>query len=112
MPPGPNRWLAYPVITSVSGNVLSGTACPACRVRAYLAFGNPAAPFGGGEEFVPELSVVADAAGRWTLTLPSGYGRTDVTLVAYNGPCTTASRCDTSEMSPRPVLWLPLMVRP
>lgn len=111
LPPGPNRWLAYPVITSATGNVLRGTACPLCLVRAYRALGNPAAPFGGGESFLPDVSVVADATGNWTLTLPVGHGRTDVSLVAYKGPCTIASGCDTSEMSPRPMLWIPITVK-
>jgi parallel beta-helix repeat protein len=104
LPPGPNNWLNYPVITSASGSpvLLTGTACANCWVDIYFARGNPAAP-GGGSSYLQ--SVNANGVGNWSTTLPSGVGRLDIALKALN-----ASN-DTSEFSPRPVLFLPLITR-
>ena len=101
-PPGPNNWLDYPVITGGSGNTINGTACASCRVYIYRAIGNPAAPGGGG---VYIKYTTADAAGNWSTTLPAGMGRNDVTLQAQD------AAGNTSELSPRPVVYLPLVLR-
>jgi len=110
-PPGPNNWLGYPVITLSAGNVIGGTACANCWVKAYLAVGNPAVPGGGGRLFVPDVAVHANAAGSWSLTLPSGTGARDVTLVACQGVCTPGFEGDSSEMSPRQLLLVPDVMR-
>ncbi len=96
-PPGPNNWLEYPVITSASGSpvTLEGTVCAACKVLVYRAIGNPA-DNGSGGDYMTE--VTADGSGNWSVTLPYGLTRNDVTLVAQN-PLTTFTG-DTSEMSP------------
>ncbi|MFZ5809452.1 MAG: beta strand repeat-containing protein [Chloroflexota bacterium] len=105
IPPGPNNWLNYPVITSASGNpvTLSGTACANCRIIIYRAIGNPAAPGGGG---VYIQNTTANAGGSWSATLPAGMGRNDVTLLARDPVV------NTSEMSPRPLsVYLPLIIK-
>ena len=101
-PPGPNNWLNYPVVTSFSGSIVLGTTCPNCAVYIYKAIGNPAAPGGGG---IFQTNVWANASGQWSVNLPNGLTRFDVTFTAFD------SGGNTSEMSPRPVLYLPLIRR-
>jgi hypothetical protein len=105
--PGPNNWLNYPVITSSSGQVITGTACANCQVHIYRAIGNPAAKGGGGYNALYHAE--ANGAGIWTATLPSYLKRLDVSLVACESPCSFTS--NTSEMSPRPVVYLPIVIR-
>jgi len=102
---GPNGLLNYPVVTSASGNpvTLAGTACANCSVGIYRAVGNPAAPGGGG--LIIQYAN-ANGAGNWSAILPAGVGRNDVTLQTYQ-----TSTKDASEMSPRPVVYLPLILR-
>ena len=99
---GPNNWLAYPVVTSFSGSLVLGTACGNCNVFIYKAIGNPAAPGGGG---LYQTNVVANASGQWGVTLPNGLTRLDVTFTA------SGAGGNTSEMSPRPQILLPLIRR-
>lgn len=101
-PPGPNNWLPYPVVTSFSGSIVLGTTCPSCAVYIYKAIGNPAAPGGGG---IFQTNVAANASGQWSVNLPNGLTRVDVTFTAAD------SGGNASEMSPRPVLYLPLIRR-
>ena len=103
---GPNTLLNYPVVTSFAGSVITGTACANCTVLIYVAYGNPAAGGGGGFEIE---SASADGAGLWTTALIGGLHRLDVSLVACQSTCGPAS--NTSEMSPRPMLFLPLTRR-
>ena len=105
-PPGPNNWLNYPVITAASGSVITGTACLNCTVLIYLAFGNPAAPGGGAFKL---QTATADGSGHWSAALTGGHTSGDVTLQACTAPCTAVS--DTSELSPRLQMWLPLTRR-
>ena len=100
---GPNNLLEYPVITAFAGSVITGTACANCTVFIYHAIGDPAAP-GGGGTFYNEF--FAGGSGNWSTTLADGLTSADVSLVACEAPCLGAS--NTSEMSPRPVLFLPL----
>jgi len=103
---GPNTLLNYPVITSYAGTVITGTACTNCTVFIYNAYGNPAGASGGG--YLVQ-NVVANGAGQWTAPLIGGLHHQDVSLVACQSPCSLAA--NTSEMSPRPILYLPLMQR-
>jgi len=103
---GPNTLLNYPVITSYAGTVITGTVCANCTVFIYVAYGNPALESGGG--YLVQ-SVVANGAGQWTAPLIGGLHHQDVSLVACQSPCSLAA--NTSEMSPRPILYLPLMQR-
>lgn len=98
---GPNHWLPYPVITGASGSTLSGTACNNCYVFVYVAMGDPAVNRGGGIKVGLEI---ADGSGVWTYTMPVGKKRTDYSLIA----CTGGLSGDCSEMSPRPVVYVPL----
>ena len=103
---GPNTLLNYPVIDSISGTVLGGRVCSGCTVAFYKATGDPARPLGGGELLGRVTAVGTD----WTVDLasfPGGSGLTaaDVSLVAYQW---TSPSHNTSEMSPRPVIYLPL----
>ena len=101
-PPGPNAWQAYPVVTSASGNMIQGITCPLCSVYIYRAVGNPARPRGGG---IFQTNTSANLSGQWGVTLPVTMTAADVTLTAFNGAG------DSSEMSPRPQLFLPLVKR-
>ena len=105
-PPGPNNWLNYPVITSSSGSALTGTACANCTVFIYRASGNPSTPGGGGSVV---FFALADGAGYWSTTLPGGLTDRDVSLVAVQAPFGATG--NTSEMSPRPILYLPTILR-
>ncbi len=107
-PPGPNNWLAYPVITASSGTpvTITGSACANCNVIIYRAIGNPAAG-GGGGTYLGETS--SNGSGSWSATLPAGVTRSQVSLVAQK--LTTIFTGDTSEMSPVHWLYLPLMIR-
>jgi parallel beta-helix repeat protein len=101
-PPGPNNWQAYPVVTAASGSLIQGTACPSCAVYIYRAIGNPAQPRGGGHFLT---NTFANGFGQWGVTLPPGVTSADITLTAFN------AAGDSSEMSPRPQLLLPLLWR-
>ncbi len=101
-PPGPNAWLAYPVLTAASGSLIQGSACSNCAVYAYRALGNPAQP-GGGGAFLD--NTFANSSGQWSFALPAGVTAADVSLTAFN------AAGDSSEMSPRPQLFLPLARR-
>jgi hypothetical protein len=100
-PPGPNAWQAYPVVTAASGNLIQGTACPSCAVYVYRALGNPGQPRGGGVFL--SINTFANTSGQWSATLPAGVTVADVTLTAFS------PAGDSSEMSPRPQLFLPLI---
>ena len=105
--PGPNDWMQYPVITGMAGRVISGIACSNCYVLFFVARGNPAAP-GGGGTYVG--GTPADGPGNWskdldTLTGGTSLTRASITMVA----CDSSNNC--SEMSPRPVVYLPLLRR-
>lgn len=103
---GPDNWLNYPVITTAAGSAIAVHACVFCQVRLYRAIGNPAAAGGGGNLLG---MVLTDASGNATVdlaTLGSGYPNLragDVTLTAYQ------NSDGTSEMSPRPQVYLPLL---
>jgi parallel beta-helix repeat protein len=99
---GPNTLLNYPVITAFSGNVVTGTACANCTVRLYWASGDPARPGGGGTYF---QSAQANASGIWAATLASGLTPASLSMQA----CSLSS--NTSELSPRPVVYVPLVAR-
>jgi Periplasmic copper-binding protein (NosD) len=99
---GANNLLEYPVITASAGSVITGTVCANCSVYVYQAIGNPAAAYGGGDFL---QAVLADGSGRWSTTLTGGMTRSSVTLQAYD------SASNTSEFSPRPILFLPVTRR-
>jgi len=103
---GPNTLLNYPVITSYAGSVITGTACANCTIFIYSVRGNPAAPGGGGFQI---QTAAANGAGQWSASLIGGLHHLDVSLVACQSPCSLAS--NTSEMSPRPILFLPMFRR-
>jgi hypothetical protein len=107
-PPGPNNWMQYPVITSVSDTTISGKACANCLIHLYHALDDPAG-IGGGGVYLQEVSALA--SGDWSIPLPSGEISTSVTLIGVQ-----PSTLDSSEMSPRytgesPFLYLPLISR-
>jgi len=102
-PPGPNAWQQYPVVTAASGNLIQGTTCPNCAVYIYRAIGNPAQPHGGGVFL--SINTFANGSGQWGATLPAGVTAADITLTAFN------AAGDSSEMSPRPQMFLPLIGR-
>jgi parallel beta-helix repeat protein len=100
---GPDGWLDYPVAAFSSGQLITGTSCAECQVSAYEAIGNPAANGGGGRK--TSLSVWADSSGVWTMTLPITLTRASITLQAWK------IALGSSEMSPRPVVYLPVVLR-
>ena len=98
---GPNNWLPYPVVSAFSGSYVTGTVtCYTCIIYIFKAVGNPAAPGGGGIY----QTFVGTNAGQWSVNLPYGLTRLDVTF-------TTNDDINTSEMSPRGQLMLPLIRR-
>ena len=99
---GPDGWLDYPVITSVNGQLVTGISCPDCDVRLYQAAGNPAAN-GGGGVYIGWTD--ANGSGVWTFTMPVEVSASQVTMIAWKGGGVTGS----SEMSPRPVIFLPIV---
>ncbi len=99
---GPNQLLNYPTITGAAGSGLAGQACANCQVFIYKAFGTTTAPGGGGGLL---QAATANSAGAWSTTLPSGTGRGDVTLVAYD------PLGNVSEFSPRTATFIPLVLR-
>jgi Periplasmic copper-binding protein (NosD) len=102
LPPGPNNWLAYPVVTAFSGSLVQGTACVNCAIYIFTASGNPAAPGGGGTFLT---NTWANAFGQWSVTLPIGLNRLDVTMTASD------AGNNSSEMSPRLQIFLPRVAR-
>jgi CSLREA domain-containing protein len=102
---GSDGWLDYPVITSINGQLISGISCPGCRVYIYNAYGDPAANGGGCQGFL--LGPVADGSGVWSYTLPGYISPGQVTLMAE----ASTSSNGTSELSPRRLLYLPLVRR-
>ncbi len=99
---GPNNWLKYPVVTAFSGSLVQGTTCPSCAVYIYTAVGNPAAPSGGG---LFQTNEWANSSGEWSVNLPNSLTRLDVTFTTFD------AGGNTSEMSPRPQIFLPLISR-
>jgi len=93
--PGPDDWIAYPVVTASSGSLVEGFTCPNCAVFAYQAIGDPAAPGGG---VIIATNTFANSSGEWSVNLPNGLTRLDVSFMTFS-PTLHAS----SEMSPRPV---------
>lgn len=96
--PGPNDWIAYPVITSASGSLILGTSCAACYVSIFHAIGDPSRPGGGGTYLD---TVLANAIGDWSATLPAGMTDADISLTASSYTSGQPSTFDSSEMSPR-----------
>jgi hypothetical protein len=107
-PPGPNNWMQYPVITSVTDSTISGKACANCLIHLYHALDDPSG-IGGGGVYLQDVSALA--SGDWSIPLPSGEISTSVTLIGV-----MPSTLDSSEMSPRytgkaPFIFLPLIRR-
>lgn len=105
---GPNTLLNYPVITAFSGNVVTGAACANCKVYLYRASGDPARP-GGGGILLAAYNVTANASGVWTAALSGGLTPADISLQACAPPCLSTG--NTSELSPRPLVYVPLALR-
>ena len=101
---GPNLLLHYPTINTVTGGTVQGSACSNCTVQIYHAIGNPAAAFGGGKYLTSSL---ANASGSWSFALSDGETGSSLTMIAVD----TASPGNTSEFSPRPLLFLPVLKR-
>jgi parallel beta-helix repeat protein len=102
---GPNLLLHYPTIDTVAAGTIHGSACPNCTVQIYRAIGNPAGAFGGGKYLT---STLANASGNWSFPLPDGLTAASLTMIAVD---TTSPSSNTSEFSPRPLLFLPLLER-
>ncbi len=100
---GPNTLLNYPEITGFTATTVSGTVCNNCIVGVLRAFYNPAAN-GGGGSYIAQTTATGI---NWTITIPTGYDLGDLTFVAYD-----PSTWDTSEMSPRLLFYMPLILRP
>jgi hypothetical protein len=100
---GPNSFLNYPEVTGFTATTVSGTVCNNCTVGVFRAFYNPAAN-GGGVSYL--TSTIASGT-TWTITIPTGYDLGDLTFLAYD-----VNTDNTSEMSPRPLAFLPMVFRP
>jgi hypothetical protein len=100
---GPNSFLNWPEVTGFTATTISGTVCNNCVVGVIRAFYNPAAN-GGGGSYIAQTNATGV---NWTITIPTGYHMGDLTFVAFD-----PSTRDTSEMSPRPLAFLPMVFRP
>jgi hypothetical protein len=100
---GPNDWHAYPLVTAASGSLIQGMTCADCSVLIFRASGNPGAPGGGG---VYLMTTLANGIGQWSATLLGGLTFGDVTFAGLD-----SSYDNTSEMSPRRQVLLPLIRR-
>ena len=104
-PSGPNDWLSYPFVTAFGGSVVQGYACANCRIDIFKAVGNPAAP-GGGGIYQESVNAGPDPFRQWSVNpLLNGLTRLEATFTA------TDAGGNTSEMSPRPQVLLPLIRR-
>lgn len=102
---GPNTLLNYPVVTGISGGYLSGTVCADCRVYFFLAKGDPSKAGGGYVE--NNLGyVTADGSGFWSVPYPLGTGVTVNKLAMLSLHVASGT---TSEVSPRPQFFIPLV---
>ena len=101
---GADGWLDFPVVTSVNGQLITGISCPNCRVYIRPAVGNPAANGGGYDGNYGYVN--ANGSGVWSFSLPEGVNLGMATLFA-EGPL--GSGFETSELSPRPVIYLPIV---
>ena len=104
---GPNHLINYPDVTFTYGSYVQGTTCPLCKVDIYQAIGDPSTPAGGG---IYKGSVNANLYGDWNVdlsTLPGMSGATiyDISLVTYS------LYSGSSEMRPRPILYLPVIIK-
>lgn len=107
----------YPAITSVSSNgpnvTIAGAACANCYVYIYAARGNPAAAGGGGWLI---RDATADSAGQWSLTVSSSSIAPRVPALVPSSFSAhvydpTLNIEGTFEMSQRPQVFLPLILR-
>lgn len=87
---GPNRFLAYPVITSASPSAVSGSACASCTVEVFISSGDSSG-FGEGETFIG--SGTADTSGNFTVSVSGLNSGQQVTATA------TDPMGDTSQFS-------------
>ncbi len=101
---GPNTLLNYPEVTGISGDLIYGTSCNSCWVYLRRASGDPSAP-GGGYSGNPLAVVQANASGYWQTAYPLTGGALvqSVALMAMD------SAYNTSELSPRPVTYIPFV---
>jgi parallel beta-helix repeat protein len=104
---GPHGLLNHPVLAGAAGDplVITGTACANCQVIIYRALGDPAKP-GGGGEFMGWAGV--DASGNFSAPLTFWPDVTERDLTFQTWSLTS----EVSELSPRPILYLPLLKRP
>jgi CSLREA domain-containing protein len=94
VPPGPNNWLKYPQISSISGNNVAGYACSLCSVVIYRSVGDPSAQGGGVDMKI--TSITADVAGYWGIDLTSfGIAPNQIALLTVD-----YATGDTSEFAP------------
>jgi len=100
---GPNALLNYPEVTSLVGTTITGSVCNNCKVLVFENVGNPAGPGGGG---LFRYSVTASGT-TWYAGVIPGSSLAKMTFVAYD-----PTSGDTSEMSPRYLLYLPVVIRP
>lgn len=94
---GPNTLLNYPVMTTHSPSLVTGSVCANCTVLVYRATGNPTGPHGGGFYWG---SVTANGSGFWQYSVPVGLQYSDFSFVACQSSCNSTG-ANTSEMSPR-----------
>ncbi len=106
---GPNTLLNYPEIAGVSGGYAYGYTCyPDCTVYLFPAQGDPSKP-GGGYIDLNGASVEADDfTGYWQIAIPlNGQPFQYYTMMTKHVPTGT-----TSELSPRPQFFIPLIKKP
>lgn len=106
---GANTLLNYPEVVAFTETLLVGHSCANCYVYFYVAYANPGEKFGGGEL----LGYTTAVGNDWIVdlsTFPGGAGLTakDISMVAVQ----PGLESNTSEMSPRTLLFLPALINP
>jgi len=104
---GPNELLNFPVISSVTAESVTGTACAGCTVEVFIADPDPSG-HGEGKTFVG--SGRADGTGNFNVAI-SGINAGDrITATATDGDGNT-SEFSANVQWPQLGIYLPLLVR-
>ena len=106
---GPNTLLNYPELTGVSGGVAYGYTCyPDCSVYIFQALDDPSEPGGGYIDLNGAIVDASDTTGYWEIAVPlNGHPIQYFTLMTMHVPTGM-----TSELSPRPQFFIPLIKKP
>ena len=97
VPPGPNDYVACPVITTATTSTVAGHACAGCEVEVFLAAAAPD-DLGHGEGAALLAATSAAADGSWTVTLrPGQVAAGELVTATATTPASFGKAAETSE---------------